>query len=62
MTSLNLMDSQITDLAPLLTNAAARGLGPGDQVWLGGNPLSKFAQTNQIPILRNTYGVSVYWP
>jgi hypothetical protein len=35
------------------------GLGAGDAVYLTGNPLSLFAITNQIPLLRDTYGVYV---
>jgi hypothetical protein len=51
----------LTDLSSLVSNAAAGGLGTGDEVWLSGNPLSSFAQTNQIPYLRSQ-GVTVYWP
>jgi hypothetical protein len=60
--SVNLSANLITDLTPLVMNAAAGGLGPGDEVWLGANPLSSYAQTVQIPMLRNTYGVTVHWP
>jgi hypothetical protein len=50
----------ITDLAPFVTNAAAGGLGVGDSVsfpW--DNDLSAHARTNQLPLLTNTYHVSV---
>jgi Leucine-rich repeat (LRR) protein len=61
LTSLYLEFNQISDLTPLLTNALRGGLGFGDKVWLQNNPLSEFAQTNQIPFLRSN-GVVVYWP
>ncbi|MEK7677470.1 MAG: hypothetical protein AAB676_16710 [Verrucomicrobiota bacterium] len=62
LTSLELQNNFITDLAPLFTNTTQNGFGAGDQVFLSGNPLSSFARTNQIPALRNTYGVAVPWP
>lgn len=38
------------------------GLGTGDYVYVTGNPLSLDARTNQIPRLRNVYGVTVIGP
>ncbi len=61
LTWVYLPNNQITDLAPLITNASLGGLGEGDSVYLKGNPLSTHAQTNQIPELRNTYNVEVNW-
>jgi Leucine-rich repeat (LRR) protein len=54
-------DNRITDLSSLVSNAAAGGLGTNDVVWFSGNPLSSFAQTNQIPYLQSK-GVNVTWP
>lgn len=62
LTSLPMWSCQVSDLSGLVTNASLGGLGPGDNVWLSGNPLTSFAQTNQIPILRNQYGVTIHWP
>jgi hypothetical protein len=56
---LSIHDCQVTDLGPLLTNAAQGGLGPGDIVVLDRCPLSAYAQTIQLPALRDTYGVTV---
>jgi Leucine-rich repeat (LRR) protein len=56
---LTLSENDITDLAPLLTNAALGGLGAGDIVTLFDNPLSDYARTNQIPRLENDYGITV---
>jgi hypothetical protein len=47
-------------LASFVSNAAAGGL-VGAYVSLYGNPLSSFAQTNQIPYLQSK-GVYVDWP
>ena len=55
----HLSGNQITDLQALIDNAAAGGIGVGDQLELLSNPLSDFALTNQIPILRDVYGVDV---
>lgn len=62
LTSVPIWGCQVSDLSGLVTNASLGGLGPGDNVWLSGNPLTPFAQTNQIPILRNQYGVTIHWP
>lgn len=62
LTYVYLPNNHITDLTPLISNASSGGLGSGDSVYISGNPLSPFAQTNQIPELTNTYGVTVYWP
>jgi len=62
LTRLDLDENNINDLSPLITNAVHGGLGPGDLLELQGNPLSLFAQTNQIPRLRDQYGVDVRWP
>lgn len=52
---LDLTQNQITNIEPLLGNA---GLGAGDTVWLGENPLSSEATTYQIPALQ-ARGVTV---
>jgi Leucine-rich repeat (LRR) protein len=57
---LGVSENNIADLAPLVVNASVGGLGPGSVVYVGGNPLSAFALTNQIPVLSNTYGVIVH--
>ncbi len=54
---LNLVYNNITDIQPLVDNA---GLGAGDVVYLGGNPLSQQAVTVQIPALQ-ARGVDVSW-
>jgi len=59
LTRLDLVSNRITNLEPLLDNAAAGGLGPGDEVWVSGNPLSNEIQVTE---LRETYGVTVNWP
>jgi hypothetical protein len=59
--SLQWEQNKISDLTGLVQNAAAWGLGTGNTVRLDDNPLSDFAKTNQIPILIDTYGVSVSW-
>ncbi len=46
---IDLTQNQITDLAPLVANT---GLGTGDTIWLGENPLSATALTVQIPALQ----------
>ncbi len=61
LTGLSLENNLITDLGPLVANASQGGL-KGAWIDVRGNPLGQFAQTNQIPILRYTYGVTVYWP
>lgn len=58
MTSLRQLDltqNQITDLAPLVANS---GLGAGDTIWIGENPLSAEATTVQVPALQ-ARGVAV---
>ncbi len=65
LTRLNRLDvgrNSISDLTPLIENAERGGLGPGDEVWLGGNPLSSYSQVNQIPRLRDEFHVTVHWP
>ncbi|VGO18170.1 leucine-rich repeat domain-containing protein [Pontiella sulfatireligans] len=57
---LDLENNQITDLSAVVANAAAGGLGEGDQLWVRGNPLSA-AATNQIQTLENTYNVKVFY-
>ena len=57
---LGVSENNISDLAPLVVNASVGGLGTGSVVYVGGNPLSDFALTNQIPVLSNTYGVIVH--
>ncbi len=52
---LDLTQNQITNIEPLLGN---EGLGTGDTIWLGENPLSSEATTYQIPILQSR-GVTV---
>ena len=59
--SLDCSQNSITDLSSLVANAFLGGLGTGDMVVLSGNPLSAFARTNQIPILRSL-GATVCWP
>jgi Leucine-rich repeat (LRR) protein len=53
LTAITLERNRITDIQPLLDNAAAGGLGsrPHDFVSLKGNPLSPNARTNQAPAL-----------
>lgn len=55
---LDLSGNQITSIAPLLANAQAGGLGTGDEVYLGGNPL---ADEGEVATLRG-YGVTVHFP
>ncbi len=55
----NCSSNQITDLSSFVSNATAGGLR-SCSVDVRANPLSDFAKTNQIPILRG-YGVSVYY-
>ena len=55
----HLSGNEITDLQALVDNAAAGGLGSGDQLELNDNPLNDYAITNQIPILRDVYGIDV---
>jgi internalin A len=62
LTALNLSNNQISDLSALIQNAEQGGLGPGDEIWLEGNPLTQYARTNQVPRLRDLYGVIVHWP
>jgi len=57
---LDLENNQITDLAKVVDNAAAGGLGDGDELWVRGNPLSATA-TNQIQTLETTYNVKVIY-
>ena len=61
LTLVDCSSNRLTDLSELVTNAARGCLGVGDTVWLGGNPLSEFAVTNQIPFLESA-GVTVYYP
>jgi hypothetical protein len=49
LANLDLARNVIEDLAPLVANT---GFGPGDQVWVVGNPLSETAINTQIPALR----------
>ena len=53
---LDLEDNQITDISPLIRNA---GLGSGDELDLGGNPLNDLSRHVHIPALR-ARGVRVY--
>lgn len=55
LTALYLWDNQISDISPLVDNA---GLGPGDMVWLGTNPLSAQSINEHIPALQ-VRGVTV---
>jgi len=57
---LGVSGNSISNLSPLVVNASLGGLSTGCVVYAGGNPLSDFALTNQIPTLSNTYGVIVY--
>lgn len=36
---LNISHNHVHDLSPLINNAASGGLGPGDRVWIRGNPV-----------------------
>jgi internalin A len=56
---LDIGENNISDLTPLVSNAAMGGIGTGTVVYAGGNPLSKLALTNQIPLLSNIYGVVI---
>ncbi len=49
LADLDLSRNAIADLAPLVANT---GFGPGDQIWVVGNPLSEAAVDEQIPALR----------
>ncbi len=55
---LDITQNAITDLAPLVANT---GLGAGDTVWVGYNPLSTQALTVDIPALQ-ARGVIVLGP
>jgi hypothetical protein len=59
--SLDCRTNLLTDLSSIVSNAAQGGRGYMFEVYLSGNPLSSFAQTNQIPYLRSK-GVTVVWP
>ena len=59
---LDLSYNRFVDLAPLITNAQQGGLGSNDVLYVTGDPLTSFATTNQIPTLRNTYGLTVFGP
>ena len=48
LVQLDLTQNQITDLSPLVANP---GLGTGDTVWVGFNPLSQQSLTTDIPAL-----------
>lgn len=56
--TLDLSGNRLTTIAPLLQNAQNGGLGPGDSVYLAGNPL---ADEGEVAALRG-YGVTVYFP
>lgn len=58
LTVLDVSANRITTLAPLIENAAQGGLGPGDHVYLAGNPL---VNTGEVATLRG-YGVAVSFP
>lgn len=59
---LDIRGCSVSNLDAVVSNAVSGGLGAGNALYLSGNPLSSFAQTNQIPSLRNTYGINVFWP
>ena len=54
---LRLFNNKISDLSPLVANT---GLGSGDEVTLGGNPLSDVSINRHIPALRDR-GVRVFY-
>ena len=54
---LDLSSNNISDISPLLANT---GLGNGDTVYVGGNPLSYLSIYSHIPILQSR-GVRVYF-
>lgn len=57
---LRLGGNRIADIAPLL---GSRGLGAGDAVGLGGNPLTAAAIGDQVPALRSSGAAVLYgWP
>lgn len=49
LATLDLGYNALTDLSPLIANP---GLGSGDEIWVGGNPLSEASRNDQIPALR----------
>ena len=53
LTTLNLDENQIKDISALLKNANAGGLGQGDQVWLGNNPIVTSDPKRQIQALKS---------
>ncbi|HOW64386.1 MAG TPA: leucine-rich repeat domain-containing protein [Candidatus Paceibacterota bacterium] len=57
LNELNLSNNRLTEISALLTNAVLGGLGAGDNVYLGGNPLTAQGK-NQIEQLRQM-GVNV---
>jgi Leucine-rich repeat (LRR) protein len=59
---LDISGCSVSNLDAVIINAQVGGLGTGNDLYLSGNPLSSFAQTNQIPVLRGTYGIDVFWP
>ena len=52
-----LQDNNISDISPLVAN---RGLGSGNTVYVGGNPLSYLSIHTHIPLLQSR-GVTVYF-
>ena len=61
--SLSALDCEynlLTDLSCFVSNATAGEL-VGTAIYLSGNPLSQFAQTNQIPYLESK-GIYIQWP
>ena len=57
----NCSSNQLFDLSSFVANAARGGIGTGAVIRAGGNPLSQYAITNQIPALWH-YGVAVWGP
>jgi Leucine-rich repeat (LRR) protein len=53
--------ASLTEIGPLVTNAAAGGIGAGDTVYLQGTSLSAQGETD-VNTLITTYGVTVNYP
>ncbi len=60
LTILILHHNEISDISPLVTNSENGGLGGGDGVWLGDNPLSEQSKNKHIPTLQ-ARGVTVHY-
>jgi hypothetical protein len=61
LSALNVQSNLIEDISPILDCVLNGGFAYGGDIYLSGNPLTEYAQTNQIPILTNKW-ITVHWP